>query len=321
MKDIYLEQTEKSNLLNLVKREIILDDLVRKCWKKVMAPSNIYHNRNKSVEWLDNDEKLIYNPRFDNIKVIHNMDENGYRIYPDYFPTSNKTVFCFGCSETFGWTTPENETWPYLLARKLGNWNVKNYGLPGGSMESIARTCFQIINSLKKEQYPEAIYFLLPDCYRSEYIGNFLDKCGVDKIGHRTFVLAAERFFDKNKITEKNQIENEHVATAGKVISYYKYTSKVHSFFETVKYFRYIQETLISKGIQWYWYTWAVPYCKFSREDIIYFFGDNTILDENGLIMINEDEKTARGRDNIHRAIGYHDPLTDELVKLYKSNI
>lgn len=315
MKNIYLDQSN-ARLINALSSNSIPTKLAN-LWVNEIPPSSTIHHANKQLEWFAEDEKTRINPEYIDRKVIHTMDEYGYRIYPNYHPTSNKNLFCFGCSETYGFSASDEETWPYLLAKKLGNWKVKNYGICAGSMEAIARTCYQVINSIKKEEYPDVIYVLIPDPLRGEYIGNCDTKNGAS-ILHRQICLRA--YEGLGDILNKINVDNIHDTIEGKNYSYCKYTSRVHSFFETVQNFRFMQEFLISTNIQWYWYSWSSTYCKFTKQDIIDFFGENTIFDEYGLKFLskNNNSKNMKARDNRHAGFGYHDILSDEFCKLYK---
>jgi hypothetical protein len=270
------------------------------------------------VEWFQQEDKTKDNPEYANVRVLQTLDENGYRVYPNYVPSSDKSVYCFGCSETFGFSALDEETWPYLLAKKLGNWKVKNYGICGGSFECITSTCMQVIESLKKEEYPNAIYLLFPDPLRTRYIGNVEDEFGRDHLGYKHTIPST--YTSKMDALIKEDLKTEKYSIKGKSYIYYNYTSAAHSFFEAVQHFKFLEEIMEPTGIQWYWHSWALPYAKFSKEEILRYFNGNTMFDGDGLKIISRDNEIPRikARDNIHGGFGYTDPLTDELVKLYK---
>lgn len=318
MKNIFSEQ-KKLQLVDQFAQNRTHPKYLANLWKNKIPPSSIVYYAGKKIEWLwdwEKDKERM-NPEYIGKTVIHTMDDDGYRIYPDYIPKSDKKLFCFGCSQTFGQSSMDNETWPYILAQKLGYWNVKNYGIGAGSIEAIARTCYQVINSLDKSEYPDLIYVVIPDPLRTEYIGNVIEH-GKDSLYN--WHICLRTYLHLKDLLDKEKVSDEHDSIKGKIYSYCKYTSRVHSFFEAVQHFRFLQETLNSTGIQWYWYSWQLAYCKFSKEDIINFFGDNTILDERGLKLIRlpDKEKNKYARDNCHYGSAYSNIISDEFLKLYK---
>lgn len=329
MNSLHKEQTEKVKLLSKLMEDVSLsknfqhDSHIKKFWRNgtiqeaTTWPTS--RENNGVVEWFSHENKEKINPEYANIRVLQTMDEHGYRIYPNYIPTSNKSVYCFGCSETFGFSALDEETWPYLLAKKLGNWKVKNYGICGGSFECITSTCMQVIESLKKEEYPDAIYFLFPDPLRTRYIGNVENVYGKDHLGYKHTILGTYK--DKTDALIREDIKTEKYSIKGKSYVYYNYTSAAHSFFEAVQHFKFLEEILASTGIQWYWYVWPLGYAKFSKDEILKYFNGNTMFDGDSLKIIprNNEIPRIKARDDVHGGLGYTDPLTDELVKLYKS--
>lgn len=318
MKNIFYEQ-QQLELVDQFSQNKTNPNYLANLWKNKIPPSSMPHYAGQKVEWFwgwEKDREKM-NPEYIGKTVIHTFDEDGYRIYPDYIPKSNKKIFCFGCSQTFGHSAMDHETWPYMLAQKLGYWNVKNYGIGAGSIEAIARTCYQVINSLNKSEYPDLVYVLLPDPLRTEYIGNVVEQ-GKYSLYDRHICLRG--YLNLKEISDRENISDYHDSIKGKIYSYCKYTSRVHSFFEAIQHFRFLQETLNSTGIQWYWYSWQLAYSKFSKEDIINFFGDNTIFDEHGLkfIYLPNGEKNKFARDNAHYGSAYNNMLSDEFLKLYK---
>lgn len=64
--------------------------------------------------------------------VRYTFDEKGHRILPRAEPNPKADLFLFGCSFTFGEGLENDETWPWLLATRLGSqWQLINYATSG----------------------------------------------------------------------------------------------------------------------------------------------------------------------------------------------
>ena len=66
-------------------------------------------------------------------------------------------IGCFGCSNTFGALLPDEETWPYLLGKKIKK-NCLNFGVVGAGIDSI----FLNVKAAKKDYNFDKIIILLP---------------------------------------------------------------------------------------------------------------------------------------------------------------
>ena len=293
-------------------------------WRKITPKSKYYlPHANSTLKYTNGEIRDYVNPVYKDIDITYSIDENGFRHYPNYSPTSSKKIYVFGCSMTFGVSAPDEHTWPFLLANKFGGWQLKNYGIPGIGAGQIARVCYQAISSLKKEDYPDVVYVLLPDVFRTEYIGNEENRHVYSQINLHTLKYPTLKDVIKEKYDPNNTYQyisgntlEENIE--GKIYSYYNFTSAAHCFFETVKAFKLIQETLESRGIRWFWYTWSPFFYKFKSKTTTTFFSNNTLMDENGFFIIERGEHRT-GRDGTHVGYEYSNELADAFLNLHNT--
>lgn len=296
-------------------------DFFKNIWARGVHPISPTYIKyaNQTHTYLTGENKDYVNPAYKGIELTYNFDQYGFRHYPNYKPTSNKKVFCYGCSMTFGFSAPEEHNWVYLLANKLGSWQVKNYGVPAAGAGQIARTCYQSITMLDKKDYPDVVYVFLPDLFRTEYIGNinnkpanFLLNMHLGRYPTLDHLINAKKDFEVDTHLFKNSEIHK------KMLNYYEYSSGVHSFFETVRSLALIKEVLESRNIPWFWYSWSHSIASLKKETIEFFLGSNTLFDENGLLMIEiSDER--KGRDGTHVGLEYSDELSELFLNLYKN--
>ena len=288
-------------------------------WRKT-APVNKIYSRyaNQTIEWAVGENKNYLNPDYKDIDVKYHINANGFREYPNYTPTSAKKVFTYGCSMTFGFSLPDEHTWPYLIAKKLGDWQLTNYGVPAAGPKEIGRVCYQTISCLEKKDYPDVVFIYFPDFFRTEHIGNE-DYTPI----HTTLNLHAAKYPSLSSIIptedplqyiESNTPEGLHLS---KLYSYYNLTSSTHSFFEMVKSFKLIKETLESRNIPWFWYTWSPMLYALKPETIKLFLGNNALINDDGLVIINR-SLNNRGRDGSHVGLKYTDYLSTAFINLFK---
>jgi hypothetical protein len=64
-------------------------------------------------------------------RVVMEVDEQGYRPVPGQPAIGNKTLAVYGCSFTFGWALPVDETFCAVLQARLPDWRVENHGMSG----------------------------------------------------------------------------------------------------------------------------------------------------------------------------------------------
>ena len=269
---------------------------------------------NTTLKYLAGERKDYINPDYKDIDITYTFDENGYRKYPNYKPTSSKKVFTYGCSMTFGFSQPDEHTWPLLLANKLGNWQLSNYGTPGIGADEIARICYQSITSLSKEEYPDAVFVYLPDIFRTEYIGN-----QNKHIEHYAINLVSHKYPTLQSIKEAvlRETDSFKKSILHKAQLYYEYTNAIDSFLTTVNSFKLIKETLDSRNIPWFWHTWGHVFFPLKKNVITKFLGDNTLFEEDNLKILYYEN--SRGRDGSHMGLKYTDSLAELFLDLYKN--
>ena len=281
-------------------------------WSGVLPVNQSYLNyAGKTLDWAHGENKNNLNPVYKDKKIVYTIGDRGFRTYPEYKPTSSKKIYTFGCSMTFGQSAPDEHTWPMLLAEKLGSWNVHNFGVPAAGAGEISRICYQTIVNSKKEDYPDAVFILFPETFRTEYIGNNVKS---------PFKFSVNLHMGKYPTKESLQLAKVEgpmeTFRKSKELAYYEYTGALHSFFEVVRSFKLIQEILTSRNIPWFWYTWYPPMLSLKRKTIeTYFSTYNTLLDETGFIIFDRDG----GRDNTHAGFNYNNRLAEEFAQLYKT--
>ena len=74
-------------------------------------------------------------------------------------------VACFGCSQTYGNSLENTQSWPYQL-RMLTNKSVMNYGVPGASINEI----FALVELYLKDHHAENVLLFLPHTLRRQII-------------------------------------------------------------------------------------------------------------------------------------------------------
>lgn len=313
-------KTEYSSVNKYLEKNI---NFYKKIWVRGAHPESPTYIKyaNQSQTFLTGENKEYVNPAYKDVEIVYSFDDYGFRRYPNYKPMSNKKVFCYGCSMTFGFSAPDEHNWTYLLANKLGSWQVKNYGIPAAGVGQIARTCYQSITMLDKKDYPDVVFVFLPDLFRTEYIGNIGNK-------HVNFLInlhlgrypTLQHLIDGKKEFENDIHTFKNPDVYKKILNYYEYTSGIHSFFETVRSLALIKEVLESRNIPWFWYTWSNSIAALKKETIELFLGGNTLFDKdnNGLLLLELTEE-RKGRDGTHIGLEYSDELSDHFLDLYKN--
>jgi hypothetical protein len=64
-------------------------------------------------------------------RVVMDVDDQGYRPVPGQPAIGDKLLAVYGCSFTFGWALPVEETFCALLQAMLPGWRVENHGMSG----------------------------------------------------------------------------------------------------------------------------------------------------------------------------------------------
>lgn len=128
------------------------------------------YSHSESWEGIDSEANyaLRGNKKYETTPISYDYNCFGFRINSRSEETESsdtKIIACFGCSQTFGAGLPYEETWPYLLQKKLQNKvQIKNYGKSGCAADTIVR----LIHNYLENNTPYAICCLLPDMFRRE---------------------------------------------------------------------------------------------------------------------------------------------------------
>ena len=275
--------------------KLIDDDFFLKFIKKQYPEGNKKH-KNISIKKLHSEDlgQGSFNKEYESVDITYSFDKYGYRIYPKLNCPTSKNIFCFGCSYTFGHGIPDEHTWPYILAKKLGeDYTPHNYGVSATSFKSMGRRLYQVLNSNPIK--PDHIFLFLPTIFRNEYIGNIGDKpihidmcVNFSKIlnclqGIEELLKQRDYFHDE----PKNEIR----------ILWYAYTSAMNSFFEMVQTFNFIEEMCSNRNISWSWSAWSTFYSGLSKDHVSKYLKDNTSFKDNYVYI---PEKVDFARDNTH---------------------
>jgi hypothetical protein len=206
---------------------------------KIPKPPHLLSYTNKKDKWLFCDSEYNFkkkpHPRYlKGFDYIHN--NYGYRC-PDFDLENDKyKILTIGCSVSFGLGIPYEETYSYLLCKKLSekyNLDIKNYNLSlsGVGMDYISRVLFQTIDILK----PNYIILLFPDKIRLEYFEN-----------NSIFPINGSTLCLLHKIIYRNAIKS------------FKFliSREEYCFFNFVKNFNFINEILERRNCNWFWSCW-----------------------------------------------------------------
>ena len=164
----------------------------------------------KNNEFSDK-SKHQYEHLGETIDIEYRFNNIGFR-GPDV--TGDEDFIAIGCSQTFGYSLPEEFTWPAQIAKLLGE-PVVNLGIPGDSAGSSIMKAISYIEQFKK---PKAVFAYLP-VKRAEHFsvpgefegmmktfagGPFISHAGIDsfkiisKIPHKSpeVIPAADHIFN-----------------------------------------------------------------------------------------------------------------------------
>lgn len=103
-----------------------------------------------------------------NSDFLYQFNDYGYRASFDYEPIlDSKKIICIGCSFTEGIGLLEEETWPYILSKKI-NSKYLNLGLAGGSDGYVVWQIMNVINNIQNFD----LYVLIPPFGRSFFLSD-----------------------------------------------------------------------------------------------------------------------------------------------------
>jgi len=113
-------------------------------------------------------DKFIFSPleeMMGSIKIIGQKSKGKWRV--DITKRREYNIAVFGCSFTYGWGVEEEESWPYLLGKLFGDKvQLWNFGIPGTSMEMIAKLALKVQEDLN----PDLIIVWWPETLRRVWI-------------------------------------------------------------------------------------------------------------------------------------------------------
>ena len=290
--------------------KLIDTDFYLKFTKK-QVPDGHKQYKNVLLKKLDS-EKLeeSFNKEYEFIDITYSIDEYGYRIYPKLNRPTNKNIFCFGCSYTFGHGIPDEHTWPYILAKKLGeDYTPHNYGVPASSIKSMGRRLYQVLNLNPIK--PDHVFLFLPDIFRNEYIGNigdapiYIDLC---LNFHKAFnTLQAIEELRRRKRSDE---PNNDIRTL-----WYAYTSVMNSFFDIVQTFNFIEEICSNRNISWSWSSWSSFYSGLSKDHVSKYLKDNTSFKDDHVYV---PDKVDLARDNTHGGQGFNTLVANNFYNIMR---
>ena len=159
----------------------------------------------KPTNWLTDDTEALFDKHQSNKatklqlkklgwtkdSIQYKFNEHGFR--SDSF-SSTTGAMCLGCSISFGTGLPYENTWPYLVSRKL-NLSCWNLSQPASSLD----TCYRLANHWVPILKPKYIFILTPSMYRREFYdedkSRFLNIGGWSNNDHPVlvnYILASE---------------------------------------------------------------------------------------------------------------------------------
>lgn len=244
---------------------------------------------NSVKDWHPQENEKFICENYKDRKIKYSTNQYGFRRYPEFGMNVSNRIFCFGSEETFGIGLSDEETWPYILGKKFGNdFDVKNYGLPNCSLEYNLMCYYQIMQTIPEQEYPEAVFFFLPNVYRTFHIGNFEN--GEPMVFHLELPIEESNTYEKQM-----QVRREDDEIHEKKLNYYAYTSILHEFFEVVENFTFIDQISKNRNIPWFWYATGDFYEKMPDNMFNRYFDQVNYPETNGkLIILDKTKDTNR---------------------------
>jgi len=289
-------------------------------------PVQTYLGNDVVLDWMPNENKQNVNPVYKDVEIKYHINKDGYRYYPGIKNTTDKKtkkLYCFGCSFTLGHGLPDEHTWPYLLAKKLGpEWEVYNFGKQGVSIQAMTEIFYQVITTTSKEDYPDAVFFLLPEIMRDYYLGNIESKPIETSIIYNynfltTYDEERDNFY-KHPVGENIKIGPVYRSynSAHVRLKHYAYTSMVEAFMHGLRFFNIIRESCNARNLPWYWYSWSFNYCQLEKPALEkYLTTNNTLMDGDGLMVLKHTDR--KSRDSSHFGFEPMEQIANGFAKLY----
>jgi hypothetical protein len=136
-------------------------------WQEGFIPEAPNNPKNQTLYWsgLDSLENFKKNPTpgYTETSITYVYNSYGYR-EEEYDLTSQSNILCLGCSHTEGIGLRFEDSWPTLLKKQFSNSKVYNFGLGGGSSDTVAR----ILTNISSIFNPLAVFILWPSTIRYE---------------------------------------------------------------------------------------------------------------------------------------------------------
>jgi len=259
--------------------------------------------KNKTSKFLFDYEEDYYNKniandpsnRYYSKDFSYTLNKNAFRSYN--IPEKSEKIFCYGCSNTFGFGLADDETWPYLLSSRFNfELHPHNYGLIGGSADTISRLIYQTISNEK----PKAVFILFPGMYRKEYV--------TDDSRVINFNVATA-----NGKTHNNSRNSYYDSCREQYSCYLKITNPNESFFNFVKNFKFIESLL--KDIPLIWGTTCKTLSQ-SHDILSKYLNITNMIDTSKF----NDIPNNFARDGEHYSYNYNEWVADRFYELYKKN-
>ena len=129
-----------------------------------------WHPKSTTTRWFATDTEDNFKQKENNIftadSFYYNFNVFGYRIgCADWdLNTNKKRIITLGCSHSVGVGVPYEKSWPYLFSNQLGDVELFNLSVAGGSADTIFRTLYHSIEIIR----PDIVAILWPDSTRWE---------------------------------------------------------------------------------------------------------------------------------------------------------
>jgi len=225
----------------------------------------------------------------------YSLNNNAFRKY-NISETRDK-LLCYGCSNTFGFGLADDETWPYILSSKFNfEYSPLNFGLIGGSADTISRLVYQTTSTIK----PKAVFILFPGMYRKEYIAddNRILNFNVATANGKTHNTDRKTYYDSCK---------EQYA------GYLQLVNPNESFFNFIKNFKFIETMLHGTPLIW------GTTCKMlsqNSEILSKYINTSNMIDTSKF----NDIPNNYARDGEHYSYNYNEWIADKFYETFKKN-
>lgn len=198
---------------------------------------------------------------------------------------TDKTIACFGCSQTFGVGLQTDQTWPYILKNLLHDeYDVVNFGIAGASSDIISR----LVNNYLIQHTPKVVCCLLPDIFRRELFSGTNNDAAPQQ-----FFLQAEENVTMLDICKRSGFDVKDYKC------YKHFSGEDNALYQYYKNIRFIEALCKSKGVQVYTLSWT-PY--------VLSLNSNGVFTPESFVYSNDEKyrylldwhNMQKARDNVH---------------------